>query len=274
MTHEEASDLLAVFALDAVDAAEYEQIEEHLSDCPRCRAELDAHSEVAAALGNSVEPLPEGLWSSISGRLSPPPDEVPPPLPRLLTGGIGGAEVDGRTFQRPGSSESTRSSRSSWLSRSSRGRMATVVSIAAAAVVVAAVLGVNLIRADHQVTQLKSAVGTSARTAVAAALATSGRKVVNLESAEHRRLAQFVMVPNGQGYLVKSTLPRLRSTATYQLWGVVGGKSISLGLLGTSPDQATFTWAEARRPTALGITVEPAGGSVLPSGLMVATGTV
>jgi anti-sigma-K factor RskA len=152
--------------------------------------------------------------------------------------------------------------------------MASVVSIAAAAVVVAAVLGVNLIRADHQVTQLRSAVGTSARTAVAAALDTSGHRVVNLESADHRRLAQFVLVPNGQGYLVTSTLPRLPSTATYQLWGVVGGRSISLGLLGTSPDQATFTWAEAHKPTVLAITVEPAGGSVRPSAHMVATGTV
>ena len=73
MTHEEASELLAVFALDAVDSDEHEQIEAHLAECPRCRAELDAHREVAAALGNSVEPLPEGLWSSIASRLPPRP---------------------------------------------------------------------------------------------------------------------------------------------------------------------------------------------------------
>ena len=67
MSHQQAAELLAVFALDAVDDDEHELIEAHLAECPRCRAELDAHREVAAALGNSVEPLPEGLWSSIAG---------------------------------------------------------------------------------------------------------------------------------------------------------------------------------------------------------------
>ena len=52
---------------------EHELIEAHLAECPRCRAELDAHREVAAALGNSVEPLPEGLWSSIASALPPRP---------------------------------------------------------------------------------------------------------------------------------------------------------------------------------------------------------
>ena len=80
MSHDEASDLLAVFALDAVDRDEHEQIEAHLAQCPRCRAELAAHRDVAAALGNSVEPLPEGLWSSIESRLPPRPDEEPPPM--------------------------------------------------------------------------------------------------------------------------------------------------------------------------------------------------
>ena len=84
MRHEEASELLAVFALDAVDEAEHEQIEAHLAECPRCQAELDAHRQVAAALGNSVEPLPEGLWSSIAGALPPRPDEEPPPMPVLV----------------------------------------------------------------------------------------------------------------------------------------------------------------------------------------------
>ena len=84
MSHEEAAELLAVFALDAVEPDEHELIEAHLAECPRCRAELDAHREVAAALGNSVEPLPEGLWSSIASALPPRRDEEPPPMPTLV----------------------------------------------------------------------------------------------------------------------------------------------------------------------------------------------
>jgi anti-sigma-K factor RskA len=71
-----------------------------------------------------------------------------------------------------------------------------------------------------------------------------------------------------------SDMPTLPSKDTYQLWGVFGAKKISLGLLGRSPRQATFTSAGSRAPSALAITVEPAGGSVFPTSPMLASGTV
>jgi anti-sigma-K factor RskA len=98
--------------------------------------------------------------------------------------------------------------------------------------------------------------------------------LVNLESAQHRRLAQFVVLPDGRGYLVRSALPTLSSKDTYQLWAVVSGQPISLGLMGRDPNQVSFTLAGARRPATLGLTVEPASGSVVPSSTMLASGTV
>jgi anti-sigma-K factor RskA len=268
MTHDEASELLAVLALDAVEGDEYERIEAHLAECPRCRAELDAHREVAAALGNSVESLPDGLWDSIARRLPARHDDVPPPMPQLLSEGItaGGSETS--RFRTPRATPTSSGSRSARHLRSPRGRLLTIASAAVAAAAVFAVLGLNLAHDNNQITQLQ---GT--HSAVAAALDTPGHKVVNLEDAGHRRLAEFVVVPDGRGYLVKSTLPTLSPTETYQLWTVNGKHSISLGLLGRSPHQATFTSAGARSPTTLAITVEPAGGSVYPSGPMLATGT-
>ena len=152
--------------------------------------------------------------------------------------------------------------------------MAAAAFIAVAAAVVAIVLGVNLAHDNHQISQLQHAAGPSAHTAVVAALNTPGHKVVNVMTPGDRRVAQFVVVPSGQGYLVKSDLPTLSSSKTYQLWGVFDGRSISLGLLGQSPHQATFTSAGSKSPTALAITIEPAGGSVIPTGSMLATGTV
>ena len=67
-----------------------------------------------------------------------------------------------------------------------------------------------------------------------------GHKVVNVESAGHVQLAQFVVLPSGQGYLVKSNLPTLSSAKTYQLWGVINGQAISLGLLGQTPHAAAL----------------------------------
>ncbi len=82
MTHEEASELLGAYALDAVDGEELAELEAHVDTCPRCRAELDTLREVAGAIGHSAEPLPEGLWSNIVSRLpSRPAGEESPPMP-------------------------------------------------------------------------------------------------------------------------------------------------------------------------------------------------
>jgi anti-sigma factor RsiW len=261
MTHDEVSELLGAFALDAVDHDEYEAIEAHLAECPRCRAEVDAHREVAAALGNSVEPLPEGLWEGIASRLPPRQDADVPPMPLLVRAGGEEKEPPAARMLRPPA-------------RPSRIRLAAAGAIAVAAAVAAIVLGVNLAHDDHQISQLQQVVGRSPHAAVEAALHTRGHKLVNVESPSHQQLAQFVMVPDGRGYLVTSTLPALSSSQTYQLWGVIDGRTISLGLLGQSPHQVTFTSAGSRTPSSLAITVEPAGGSVTPTPPMLGTGTV
>ena len=161
MSHQEAAELLAVFALDALEDDEHEMIEAHLAECPRCRAELDAHREVAAALGNSVEPLPEGLWSSIAGALPPHRDQEPPPMPTLVRDQTAHAPplpaAPAATFATP------RPARR----RASRGRLFSVASLAVAAAAVAAVLGVNLVDANNQVAHLQGAIGETAHTAVA-----------------------------------------------------------------------------------------------------------
>jgi anti-sigma-K factor RskA len=254
MSHDEASDLLGAYALDAVDGDEVAALEEHLESCPRCRAELDSLREVAAAMGNSVEPLPEGLWSQIALRL---PDhqegDEPPPMPRLPQEG-------GSPFRTP----------SAGPTRRRRAMVGTVGAIAVAAASVAVVLGIGLVRADNRVSNLQA---TSA--AVTAALRAPGHHLVELDSGSSKtEQAQVVVLPSGQGYLVSSSLPPLDKGRTYQLWAIEGNQPISLGLLGRSPGQAAFTMAGSTRPSHLSITAEPAGGSVFPTSPIIATGTV
>jgi anti-sigma factor RsiW len=258
ITHEQANEMLAVFALDAVDEAEHGQIEEHLAQCAQCRAELDALRDVAAALGNSVEPLPDGLWSSIADALPPRADEEPPPMPALVPHG---ADDDGAKERLRAAGPTP--------GRSSRRRLVSVASLGVAAAALAAVLGVNLMHDNNKITQLQQANG---RSAVAAALRAPGHKVVDVESTSNVELARFVVLPSGQGYLVHSSLPPLSSAQTYQLWGLINGHAISLGLLGSAPRSVAFTLAGAPQPSELGITVEPAGGSVLPTRSMIAAG--
>ncbi len=66
LTHEEIQELLGAYALDAVDPDEAELIERHLEACPRCRAEVEGHREVATMLGNTGGDAPDGLWDRIA----------------------------------------------------------------------------------------------------------------------------------------------------------------------------------------------------------------
>ncbi len=166
MRHAEATELLASFALDAVSPGEHQEIETHLAQCPRCRAELDGYREVAAAMGNSVEPLPEGLWTSIAARLPERADEDAHPMPRL-------------TGRRPG--------RSGPATGAGRGRgIASISAVAVAAAAVAVVLGIGLVRADNQANHDSSLLAAKPHTvthtisATEAALRTPGHKLVTL----------------------------------------------------------------------------------------------
>jgi anti-sigma-K factor RskA len=254
MSHDEASDLLGAYALDAVEGGELAELEEHLETCPRCRAELDGLREVAAAMGNSVEVPPEGLWSRIALRLPEgQEDDEPPPMPRLTS------EAP-TPFRAPADGNARRH----------RTMVGTVGALAVAAAAVAVVLGIGLVRADDKVSNLQA---TPA--AVSAALRTPGHQLVELDAGSPRsEVARVVVVPSGQGYLVSSKLPALGDHRTYQLWAIEAGRPISLGLLGGSPRHAAFTMAGSTRPSHLSITAEPTGGSVVPTGPIVATGTV
>ena len=75
-SHDEIAELLGAYALHAVEPDEVELVEAHLEGCPRCRAEVAAHREVAALLGNSGGDAPDGLWERIASRL----EEAPPPM--------------------------------------------------------------------------------------------------------------------------------------------------------------------------------------------------
>src|SRR5580700_6336632 len=150
MTHEDVSELLASYALDAVVGDEVDEIELHLTECPRCRADLDAYRDVAAAMGNSVEPLPDGLWESITAHLPERDDDERPPMPHLVFS-------EGMPSE-PGTGV-----------RSRRGVLAVVGAFAVAAAAVAAVLGIGLVRADNKVDQEQVALGQGTPSALVTA---------------------------------------------------------------------------------------------------------
>jgi hypothetical protein len=81
-----------------------------------------------------------------------------------------------------------------------------------------------------------------------------------------------VVLANGTSFLGPTNLPRLSNDQTYQLWGVVGGEPVSLGVLGTDPSYQPFLTPVLA--SGLAITQERAGGVVAPTRPPVVTTTL
>lgn len=69
-----------------------------------------------------------------------------------------------------------------------------------------------------------------------------------------------VLTRTGTGFVEAGGLTSLPSDQTYQLWGVIGGRTISLGLLGARPGITPFSVAGSAAVSAFAITAERAGG--------------
>lgn len=241
-THDDISELLGAYALDAVDPDEAALVEAHLRECPRCTAEVAEHREVAAMLAHSGAPAPEGLWTRISASLEEAPPELQLPL--------GGPSTDSRTDTGTvvDLDERRRRRITRWLPAGA----------AAAAVLVVVGLVAGLVIADD---------GPDDRPQVAApALEDIARRVLEDPSARQVTLAAddgdlsapVAIDADGSGYLLGETLPALDDDRTYQLWGVSDRVIVSLGVLGSSPGVVAFHVDEGIHT--LVITEEEAGG--------------
>ena len=256
--HDEVVELLGAYALDAVEGDEARRIERHLAECPRCRAEMDELREVAAALAvqNALEaeqPPPE-LWARISGGLGAgatgaPASRKPASITRL-------ADVRARK-------------------RDPRRWLQSIAAAGAAAAI--ALLALGLVNADGRVHQLQGALaGGGAQATVREALGAPGHQVVRLRTPSGTAVARLVVEHTGAGYVVSSAMSPLPADETYQLWASIGGRPISLGLLGRRPAPGTaFSLGSAARiARALMVTVEPSGGVAAPDRAPVATGAL
>ncbi len=243
MNHDEAIELLGAYALDAVPPEETEAVSAHVADCPICLEELNQYRKVAAGLAPPASPPPPEIWDRIASELGTAPE--PLRLVRSTTAG--------------------RHASSTWALRAA----------AAVAAIALAVLGWEVAHLNGRVGQLQAAVSKSgiAQAASAAALEPNSRRS-ELRSPSGSLTADVIVTEAGQGYLVASTLPALRASRTYQLWGLSGqgAAPVSLGLLGQVPSPAAFR--VDRRVRELAISAEPLGGTVAPTTPVLVEGSV
>lgn len=252
MMHKEIEELLGAYALHATEPEEDREIEAHLADCPRCRAEVQAHLEVAAMLGSSASEVPAGLWEKIAASVGEIP--LPGAPDRLSVVRPLGTVAGGRRG-------------------ASRRWPATVWgAVAAVAAAVIAVLGVEVSHLDHQVQSLRTAVGQYGLSGAAAQVALGPHRTVVL-TAGKAEVAKVVVGPSGTAFWVQSSLQELPTSKTYQLWGLARGNIVSLGLIGPDPRSLAPFRVEATITTLM-VTAEPSGGTAKPTLPVLAQGNV
>jgi len=236
-THEDIQELLGAYALHAVDPDEAEIVEAHLETCPRCRAEVEGHREVATMLGNSGGDAPEGLWDRIASQL----EDAPPPM-RL-------------TVQDTSATVTPLAPR-----RRARTNRIVAAAIGAAAVLAIGLLGAQVVSQQQQLDDMESALAdTTLQEAANRAFDDPEGTKVELQSSDGTVSGSAVVLPDGSGFLMAHELPGLDGDRTYQLWGDTGtGSLVSLGVLGADP--AIVAFESGTDLTALAVTAEDAGG--------------
>jgi anti-sigma factor RsiW len=246
--HRQAAELLGAFALDALEDDEASQVRDHVDRCGACQGELADHREVLSLLTTAWAPPPTGVWDRIASGLGDPP----PPLDMSPVRALREARHPAPQAPAPGAPSATRRP----------GRGLGLGAVAAAAAVAVGLAGYGVI---DTAPSGPPAVGPHAqelgRAAAAALVDPSARKVA-MRSEDGGLSAEAVVLGDGAGYVLEDNLPPLDAGRTYQLWGIVEGTPVSLGLLGRSPEK--FAFQVAGPVSALAITDEAEGGAVLP----------
>lgn len=242
MNHADIAEPLAAYALNAVDDEERVTLEQHLATCPRCRAELQEHREVATLLSHGGGDAPDAIWDRIAGAL----DKAPPQLRLAPVASSGASE---HRWSPP------------------RYLMTAVAGVAAALMTV---VGVQTYQQHQLVAQLETALEDPLASVLDAALDDPGSQALELKSADGQLEVGGAVTSDGMGYLRASALPRLDGNRTYQLWGGAGDQLLSLGVLGPDPDIVSF---RADRYATFAITEEAAPGAVTSANPPVAAGS-
>jgi anti-sigma factor RsiW len=238
LTDQEIQDLLAAYAIDAVDDDERAVVERYVESHPDAAAEVQAFRHAAAMLAYTGGPVPEGVWDSLAPALAErrrraETAENVVPLPSRRP----------QSEPMPDSPTARSPHRVRWL----------------AAAAVAAFLLVGGVVAIVFATD--SGGGASREDQLAAAARAAGKQPgarnVTLESPDGRALARVVVLPSGRAYL-SSELPALGSGRTYQLWALQAGDRLNLGVIGRDPRVVAFRMRG--NPDGVAVTNEVAGG--------------
>ncbi|MFS8084137.1 MAG: anti-sigma factor domain-containing protein [Acidobacteriota bacterium] len=260
MDHQEYHELLALYALDALDASEARVLEQHLSACAECSAELTELRDAAALLAHASTP-------------AEPRAEV---RARILAA----ARAESQPLKRSAKVVPIVSpvSRSPW---------PNVFRLAAAIAFIALLIGVGVfwrrdVRSRREIAQLSQQLNQEllreqemlARQREALELLNSpGMKKMELAGTQTAKNARATFVfdqQTGRGMLMTDGLPAAPPDMAYAVWFIpqghspMPGKTFTVDAAGHAviSDQVPM---EARQSITIAITLEPKRGSAVPT---------
>ncbi len=219
--------LIAPYALDALEADDRSRFEAHLAQCEQCRVELVGFMSTAARLGEA--------------------EAVTPP-----------AELRERLLAMATSTSQEHPVVAALSQRRSRVRR-IVPRLALAAAVAAAVVGIGGFVAEHE-----RADELSAERSRMVAVLTAEDGTMSVDAASGGGNVRVIASKSRNAAVVLGeSLPALDDDQIYQVWHMEDGKPTSVGLLGHGPGMLYVN--SIRGAEAYAVSVEPAGGSPKPT---------
>ncbi|MCP3420637.1 anti-sigma factor [Nocardioides pinisoli] len=232
MSEMDVHKLTGAYALDALDELERARFEQHLAQCDDCRAEVAELRETAALLADTVAvPPPASLRDSVLAGISqvrPLAPEVPASPTRHAT--------------RP----------------AARGRawMPFLVAAALALIVGVGALVMQPWAPSEEVERL---------TAAEQVLQAPDAEEVFVDLGEAGRATVVRSKSQDRAVITTEDMVSAPSGKDYELWFIEGDEFVSAGLMPDAPDQTVVLDGSAAAAAAVGITVEPDGGSKQPT---------
>lgn len=233
--------LSGAYAVDALDDLERAQFERHLSDCADCQAEVASLRGAATLLADTVVTAPPAsLRSSVLAGIQNVRPLPPPVGQRDET--VADREPDEHD-------ELAQRRRSPWL----RG-------------LVAAAAAVAVIGTGSAIVQPWGDNDTIAVTDVERVLRASDKERIVQEFADGSKATVVVSRKVGRSVILTENMADAPAGKDYQLWYQKGGRMVSAGLMpDDEPDATVLLKGDATNARAVGITVEPEGGSPEPT---------
>lgn len=219
--------LSGAYSINALDEVEGELFEDHLATCPECQAEVDSFRETAVLMAETTSvPPPPALRDRLLADIA-----TVRPLPPVVT---------------------------SIHSRRRRRFPALVAAAAAVAVIGGGAVVVSSWNNDETSQQQVSATQQVIR-------ASDAKKVeLSLDDGADATLVRSASM--GKAVLITKDMPAAPTGKVYQMWlQNDAGAMVPAGLMPKGPDQEVLLEGDAGTATAVGITVEPAGGSSVPT---------